>query len=158
MTARREISRQEFLRISGRAAAGAAVGSALLLATASGGCGGGRETALITDFGARGDGRHDDTKAILKAIDEMFEAGGGVVKVPQTEAFYKTTRAINLKTDMLHPVHIVGEGDKSFLKNVHQGGHEAVRKARMENQEDRRHDDPRRSAYAILHPLFSILV
>jgi hypothetical protein len=126
MTARREISRQEFLKISGRAAAGAAVGSTLLLATASGHCGGGRETVLITDFGARGDGRHDDTKAILKAIDEMFEAGGGVVKVPQTEAFYKTTRAINLKTDMLHPVHIVGEGDKSFLKNVHQGGHEGV--------------------------------
>jgi hypothetical protein len=125
MTARREISRQEFLKISGRAAAGAAVGSTLL-ATASGGCGLGRETVLITDFGARGDGRHDDTKAILKAIDEMFEAGGGVVKVPQTEAFYKTTRAINLKTDMLHPVHIVGEGDKSFLKNVHQGGHEGV--------------------------------
>src|SRR5918998_641679 len=104
MTARREISRQEFLNITGRSAAGAAMGATLLPAMTSCQNDGGRETALITDFGARGNGRHDDTEAMLKAIDEIYDAGGGVVKVPATDAFYKTTRAIDLRSDVHHPV------------------------------------------------------
>jgi|SRR5829696_538591 len=121
MTARREISRQEFLKITGGAAAEVAMGAILLPATASCQRGGGRETALITDFGAKGDGVHDDTEAILKAIDEIYDAGGGIVRVPEAEAFYKTTRAIDLRSDVGSPVRIVGEGDKSFIKNTATG-------------------------------------
>lgn len=94
------------------------MGATLLPATTSCQSGEGRETALITDFGAKGDGVRDDTGAILKAIDEIYDAGGGVVKVPATEAFYKTTRAIDLRSDVHHPVRIVGEGWKSFIKNT----------------------------------------
>jgi hypothetical protein len=124
MTARREISRQEFLKIGGRAVAGAAVGSTLL-ATVSATPAEGRETVLITDFGAKGNGVADDTGAILRAITNRYNAGGGVVRIPATDKFYKTTRAIDLKSDMLHPVRIVGEGNRSFIKNVStSGGHD----------------------------------
>jgi hypothetical protein len=126
MTARREISRQEFLKISGRAAAGAAAGSTLLLATDSATLAQGSETVLITDFGAVGNGVHDDTAAFVAAMNEAYRSGGGRVLVPATGAFYKITRAIDLKSDLLHPVHIVGEGNKSFIKNVRTGGHEGV--------------------------------
>ncbi|MFC0710934.1 glycosyl hydrolase family 28-related protein [Azorhizophilus paspali] len=39
----------------------------------------------VKDFGARGDGKKDDTKAIQKAIDAAYKAGGGTVYLPSGE-------------------------------------------------------------------------
>ncbi|MEO0934469.1 MAG: glycosyl hydrolase family 28-related protein, partial [Cyanobacteria bacterium J06641_2] len=43
----------------------------------------------VKDFGAIGDGTKDDTSAIQKAIDDVYNAGGGVVNFPS--GTYKVT-------------------------------------------------------------------
>ncbi len=41
------------------------------------------DTCSVLDFGAKGDGKTDDTAAFQKAVDTMAKAGGGVVYAPR---------------------------------------------------------------------------
>src|SRR5215469_15895996 len=42
----------------------------------------------VTDFGAKGDGKTDDTAAFQKALDKAAQAGGGVVVAPRGNYFF----------------------------------------------------------------------
>src|SRR5215471_12954663 len=42
----------------------------------------------VTDFGAKGDGQTDDTKAFQSALDAAAKAGGGVVYAPRGNYFF----------------------------------------------------------------------
>lgn len=42
----------------------------------------------VRDFGARGDGKTDDTAAFQKALDTAGQAGGGVVRAPRGNYFF----------------------------------------------------------------------
>lgn len=44
----------------------------------------------VTDFGAKGDGKTDDTRAFQKAMDECAARGGGIVSVPTGKYLIKT--------------------------------------------------------------------
>ena len=55
------------------------------------------ETFLLTDFGAKGDGRTDNTEVFRKTIDACFQAGGGSVLVPEGKYL---TGAIHLKSNV----------------------------------------------------------
>lgn len=120
-----DTTRREFLKRSALALTAAPIAGAVYSGRATG------EVAAnevsIRETGARGNGVADDTDAIYRAINEMYNAGGGVVKIPQTDKFFKTTRAIDLRSDLLHPVRIVGEGRNSYIRNVATGGDHAVR-------------------------------
>lgn len=66
--------------------------------------------ASVAQYGARGDGKHDDTAAIQRGIDAVSEAGGGELRVPT--GTYRTTAPLTMKSR----VRLVGEGDASVLK------------------------------------------
>jgi len=48
----------------------------------------------VRDFGAKGDGRTDDTAAFQKALDACAKLGGGIVEVPAGKYLIKTHLAI----------------------------------------------------------------
>lgn len=66
--------RRDFLACTSLAAAVAAAGAKLAWPRSA--------IKNILDYGARGDGRTLSTRAIQRAIEEAFQAGGGVVHVP----------------------------------------------------------------------------
>src|SRR5512140_1086512 len=55
----------------------------------------------VQDFGARGDGKSDDTAAFQKALDAAGQAGGGVVYAQRGNYFFaghlNVPRAVTLK-------------------------------------------------------------
>ena len=48
----------------------------------------GTDNYQVTDFGAKGDGKTDDTAAFQKALDAAGQAGGGVVHAPRGNYFF----------------------------------------------------------------------
>jgi len=60
-------------------------------------------------FGAKGDGKTDDTKALQKAVD----AGAGDIELPK--GVYRLTRPIVIELDRVGPVSIVGTGTARLL-------------------------------------------
>src|SRR5215475_6818845 len=64
-------------------ALGALFGAAFLAAAASN-----PDLYSVGDFGAKGDGKTDDTMAFQKALDAARQAGGGVVYAPRGNYFF----------------------------------------------------------------------
>ncbi len=82
------LSRKRFLQRAGVAGAGLALGGALNRADAAPRDDQGVFDSLnVRDFGARGDGVTDDTRAFQSAIHEAEKRGGGTVLVPQNRYF-----------------------------------------------------------------------
>ncbi len=71
----------------------------------------------VRDFGAFGDGIHDDTAAVQGALDAVSAAGGGVVLVPQ--GTYRLTETLTVYPHLS----IQGEGDQVSV--LHQANPEA---------------------------------
>ena len=83
-------------------------------------------TINAQDFGARGDGQHDDGPAIQAAVRLAERLGGGRVVVPPSDAVYLLGQTIRLRG---HHVQLVGPGATLKLKNgvgrihmIHVGG------------------------------------
>jgi uncharacterized protein YjbI with pentapeptide repeats len=66
-------------------------------------------SATVRDFGARGDGRTDDTEAVQRAVD----AGIGVVRFPSGR--YRLTRPISIELEKVGYTAIVGDGAAQLI-------------------------------------------
>lgn len=77
-------------------------------------------TVSVTDFGALGDGKSDNTQAFAKAIDAIVAKGGGTVEIP---AGKWVTGPIVLKSNVrLHTVkgtNVIFSTDKNLYPIVH---------------------------------------
>src|SRR4051794_20286375 len=60
--------------------------------------------ADVRAFGARGDGKTDDTAAIQKAID----SGDGSIRFPR--GTFRLTRSVVIDLDKVGPIAVVGDG------------------------------------------------
>ena len=68
----------------------------------------------ITNYGAVGDGVHDDAPAVQAAIDACVAAGGGcTVYIPPATRGYNISRTLWVRSDA--PLHVVGDGWASLL-------------------------------------------
>lgn len=106
----------------------AAVVSAALILIAFGGPGFGAASKVVPggnrmaqseynvrDFGAKGDGSTDDASAFQSAIDEAYEAGGGIVFVPGSQKGFVLAQPILVRPNVtLKGIH-VGPTDAHFL-------------------------------------------
>lgn len=70
----------------------------------------------VADFGAVGDGVHDDSNSIQAAINSASEAGGGSVLLPWPKAKYRLAKSVTVKSHII----LKGGGDKVpvFLDNA----------------------------------------
>ena len=60
----------------------------LLMAASVAGAAANPDAYSVRDFGAKGDGKTDDTAAFQKALDTAGQAGGGVVHAPRGNYFF----------------------------------------------------------------------
>src|SRR6266446_5200046 len=92
----------------------------------------------VHDFGAKGDGKTDDTAAFQKALDAAAQAGGGIVYAPRGNYFFaghlNVPNAVTLKGVWESvPAH-VGIRDRSFPKPTDEGSTFLVTESK--NKED----------------------
>ena len=85
----------------------------------------------VREFGAVGDGKHDDAPAIQAAVRLAEQLGGGRVVIPATDAFYLLGSTIRIRR---HHVTLTGPKARLKLKNgvgrihlLHIGGDGATR-------------------------------
>lgn len=76
-------------------------------------------TLNVRDYGARGDGRTDDTDAIQAAIDDATD--GDTVYLPEPEKHYKVSKGsshpiITISGDNANPFTLRGDGDGTVIK------------------------------------------
>ena len=69
----------------------------------------------VQEFGARGDGKHDDAPAIQAAVRLAEQLGGGRVVVPATDEFYLLGSTIRIRG---HHVTLAGPGARLKLKDA----------------------------------------
>ena len=76
--------------------------------------------ASVRDFGAKGDGKTDDTAAFQKALDKCAESGGGVVTVPTGKYLIKThldiPTSVTLEGTWRAPATVVNQLDPNDSK------------------------------------------
>ncbi len=69
----------------------------------------------VREFGAQGDGKHDDAPAIQAAVRLAEQLGGGRVVVPATDAFYLLGSTIRIRGDHIT---LTGPGTRLKLKDA----------------------------------------
>ncbi len=78
------------------------------------------QRCVVTDFGARGDGRTPCAVPFQQAIDTMEAAGGGTVDVPAGTYLLERTPLIGSR------VHLRGAGAGTILRGARTGGHQGA--------------------------------
>ena len=72
----------------------------------------------VKDFGAKGDGVHDDTKAIQAAYDAVVRKGRGTIFFP--EGFYRVTRYFDIyrQSSAANPVTVLFKGEGEDVTRI----------------------------------------
>ncbi|MCP2041638.1 parallel beta-helix repeat protein/VCBS repeat-containing protein [Neisseria sp. HSC-16F19] len=74
--------------------------------------------ANVKDYGAKGDGKTDDTKAIQAAVDAVVAKGGGIVDIPAGTFAVDALQSIRLGSNV-----IVRMGDDTVVKVIPNDAH-----------------------------------